>query len=63
MKHNWYPYPYDTPGENLMGERRRICKNCNTVQIQVTEYWYGRIASRKWMPLAGRCKPRKKSDM
>lgn len=58
MRHEWasYTHPEWGPGQCLMGNPHRQCQLCGAVQQQVTEHVWMRVASRRWLPLVGRCK-------
>ena len=57
MKHDWEDqHDTLTLGQQLGGWVRRKCKNCGATQELEKTYWWGRLASRRWEPLVGRCK-------
>lgn len=61
MRHDWEMHicpPGKTPAQCFVDEPYRRCRNCGVIQQQERETWWGRTLSRKWRPLAGRCKPK-----
>lgn len=50
MKHNWH----DTT-KGLVSSPERTCRNCGKSQTQYEQTAWGRIISRRWEPLVGRC--------
>ncbi len=55
MAHDWHDTRPNTP-LRLMQDPFRKCANCGAEQWQRTEHLWMRIVSRRWEPLAGRCK-------
>lgn len=57
MRHDWLPYTHPEwgPGKTLLGNPHRQCQHCGAIQKQVTEQVWMRVASRRWLPLIGRC--------
>lgn len=51
MVHRWE----ETRPTQMLGDFGRRCKTCGAEQHVERTYWWGRIASTKWRPLAGRC--------
>lgn len=57
-RHMWEEFappnsrPFDAdPAEN------RKCRNCGAIQHMTRDHSWGRVISRQWLPLVGRCKP------
>lgn len=58
MAHRWSQYrPSELSNAELfMQEPYRRCENCGVVQQLHKDYSWGKVISRKWLPLVGRCK-------
>jgi len=57
MKHDWKPFLYGNPADDMLKDRRRRCENCGAVQARITHHAWMRITGYQWVPLVGRCKP------
>jgi hypothetical protein len=42
--------------EKLQADTTRTCKVCGAKQTYNKEYLWGRVVSRQWIPLVGRCR-------
>lgn len=59
MRHEWENSRPNTPS-GFMGPEKRRCKNCGMNQYLYKDQSWGRIVSRQWLPLVGRCNPEKR---
>lgn len=55
MKHDWFDPRPNSP-ENFLAENFRRCYHCGAEQTYSIEHVWGRIESRRWEPLVGRCR-------
>jgi hypothetical protein len=56
MRHFWQDVDWRDKKHPLGPETRR-CTNCGVVQELSREHLWGRVVSRRWVPLVGRRKP------
>ena len=58
MAHKWETHkpPGMSNAHLFMSEPFRRCTNCGKVQQLYRDQLWGRVVSRQWLPLAGRCK-------
>jgi hypothetical protein len=63
MAHKWEAHrpPNKSNAELFMSEPYRRCSNCGKVQQRYTETLWMRVTGYKWLPLAGRCKPKEQA--
>lgn len=52
MMGHWWE---ETQPPQLLGDFGRRCKTCGAEQHVERRHWWGRIATTRWRPLAGRC--------
>lgn len=58
MAHEWIQPPRTAAA--FLNPPDRVCTKCGARQELEVDYAWGRVVSRRWMPLVGRC-PGKKS--
>lgn len=52
--HQWVHSPNDLA--HFQKPQTRTCSTCGAAQEYVVEQSWGRVVSRRWLPLVGRCK-------
>jgi hypothetical protein len=58
MAHEWEDMPFKR--SDFGKSNRRRCKKCQAEQELYVHYEWMRVASRRWLPLVGRCPKDKK---
>lgn len=62
MRHDWQPFYFGNPADDMLAGPHRKCANCKKIQTRIDKTAWMRVIGYQWLPLVGRCHPTPTKD-